>query len=376
MLLEEHKEKTKNNSEKVSTKESKVLEKEKEIEMFMQHVENIHNSKNTEIFFEAVSSLRTKLESFEQSTIPKSFNIITQHYIPNYQIQTNSKTVEIEIQFEIKAKYELDIPHISSITSDKDGNVWITDGRKQTQQLQIKEEIQIIKTLETDLGDAEIRCLNKDVYLASSSFRQICYLAADDKLKVLKDLFPCEPFPIHVSDNEIIVGMDCSSVNDKTDIPIIMRLGFNGKIRQLYKNHGRQLLTRDVVLCCTTITDGTICYIDSHYNTGNIGDVVCIDKDGTIQWKYNGNSLINSKTHSFTPIEVLNTESNNLLVSDKKHHALHVLTAQGEILTIFDLTIIGIEDPGVMTIDINGILWIHSKEMNRATLSHVKFSGI
>lgn len=190
----------------------------------MQHIENIHKSRNTEKFFEAVSSLRTKLESFEQSTIPKSFNIITQHYIPNYQIQTNSKTVEIEIQFEIKAKYELDMHHISSITSEKDGNVWITDERKQIQQLQIKEEIQIIKTLETDLGDAEIRCLNKDVYLASSSFRQICYLAADDKLKVLKNLSPCEPFTLHVSDNEIIVGMDCSSVNNKTEIPIIMRL--------------------------------------------------------------------------------------------------------------------------------------------------------
>ncbi|CAC5400481.1 unnamed protein product [Mytilus coruscus] len=171
--------------------------------------------------------------------------------------------------------------------------------------------------------------------------------------------------------------MDCSSVKDRTDMPIIMRLGFNGKITQFYRNHGRQLLTRDVVLCCSTITDGAICYIDSNFNAGYVGDVVCISKDGNIQWKYIGNSLINSNSskHPFTPIEVLSTESNNLIVSDKIQHALHILTSLGELLTIFDLTLIEIEEPAVMTIDFNGTLWIHSKELNKRTLNRVKFSG-
>ncbi|CAC5400480.1 unnamed protein product [Mytilus coruscus] len=58
-LLEEHKEKTKRQFERLSKKESEVLEEETDIEMVMHQVENIHKSKNTEKILGAVSSLRT-----------------------------------------------------------------------------------------------------------------------------------------------------------------------------------------------------------------------------------------------------------------------------------------------------------------------------
>lgn len=178
--------------------------------------------------------------------------------------------------------------------------------------------------------------MNKDVLITSYSFPQIFLLAPDDELEIFTDLSPSEPYTLHVSDNEIIVGLNCSSVKDKTDIPIIMRLGFNGKIIKVYKNHGRKLLTRDLVRCCTITTYGDICNIDGIYSGGLLGDVVFINQDGIIQWKYSGNSFVNSNEHPFTPIEVLSTRSFNLIVSDEKQHALHILTAQGELLTILD----------------------------------------
>ncbi|CAG2220608.1 unnamed protein product [Mytilus edulis] len=373
MLLQETEEKSKKHTELMSFKKSEVLEEEKDIEMVMQQVENIHKSKNTEKFFEALGCLHAKLESIEQSTSPKSFNIKTQQYVPNYKIQTKSKTVEMEIQFEIKSKYDVDMSFINSITSDKDGNIWIADGGKQIQQLQLKEGVKITNSIKIEIRDPEIRCLNNKVLLASS--RHIFQLASDKESKVFKDLSPNAPYTLHVTDNQIIVGMECSSMTDKEETPIIIRLGFDGEIIQFYKNHGRQLLTRDVVRCCTTANDDDICYIDSIYKGGFKGDVVFISRDGIIQWKYKGNSLINSDEHFFAPVEVLSTKSNNLIISDIKQHALHVVTAKGELVTILDLELMGLEKPGVMTIDVSGTLWIESKELNKERLSAVIFSG-
>ncbi|CAG2220607.1 unnamed protein product [Mytilus edulis] len=375
-LLKEHKEKTETHSELMSRKELEILQDKNDIKTVIQQVENEYKLRNTEQFLAAVRHMHSKLDSIDKSTSQKSLNIKIQQYIPNYKIQTESKTIEKEINFKIMAKYELDMSQLSSITSDEDGNIWITDGRKQIRKLQVKEErIKTIKSIKTDHGDAEIRCLNKDIFLASSALRQICHLADDDGIKVLKDLSPSIPYTLHVTDIGIVVGMDCSSVKDSIDIPIIMRLGFDGNIIKVYTNRENQLLTRDVVLCCTTTDDGDICYIDSTYLRGYKGDVVFISRDGIIQWKYIGNALIHSTEHPFTPIEVLKTKSDNFVVSDMYQNSFHILTAQGRLLTILNLTLIGIEKPGLMTIGLNGILWISSTEHTKEILRSVKFSG-
>lgn len=84
-----------------------------------------------------------------------------------------------------------------------------------------------------------------------------------------------------------------------------------GEIINVYKSH--KLLTRDIVLCCTTTNNSDI-YIDSFGSSKKafVGDVVSISRDGTIQRKYNGNHLINSGDHHFRPIEVLSTKSKKL----------------------------------------------------------------
>ncbi|XP_052103606.1 uncharacterized protein LOC127737113 [Mytilus californianus] len=376
-LLKEHKDKTERQSELMSSKEFEILEDKKDIKTVIQQVENKYESRNTEEFLEAIRNMHSKLESIK-TTSSKSFDMKILHYVPNYKIQTNSKSIEIEIHFETKAKYELnmlDVLKINSITSDKDGNIWITDGVRKIQQLQVKEGVKVIKALTTGPGFTEIRCWNKGILFTSDDYSKIIHLASNDKLKVFKNLSPSLPFALSVSENDVIVGMNCVSVKDKTDIPVIIRLGFNGKIIQIYKNHGRQLLTRDVVRCCTTTNDGAICYIDSINSKGYLGDVVFISRDAIIQWKYSGNSLINSNKHPFTPIEVVTTGSYNFIVSDENQHALHFLSTKGGLLTILDLTMIGVGDPGVMTIDNNGTLWISSEELNKTILSPVKFFG-
>lgn len=169
--------------------------------------------------------------------------------------------------------------------------------------------------------------------------------------------------------------MDLRETERSDDQPFIMRIDFDGKIIQVYNNTGGQLLTRNLVRCCTTLKDGTICYLDCSWRVKASGYVVHIDNNGIIQWKYSGKTFINSEVQPFFPIEVLTTESNNLIISDKFLGALHILTSEGTVLTILDLKSIGIIMPSVMTIDIHKTLWIKSRENGIQMLSAVTCSG-
>ncbi|XP_071160905.1 probable E3 ubiquitin-protein ligase MID2 [Mytilus edulis] len=381
-LHKELKEKTKRHTEIIKEKESEILKDERDIKVAIQQVENIHNSQNTGLFLEDVNSLQTKMESFEQSASQKQFNINTLQYVPNYEIQSNSESIEMEIQFEIKAKFKIDMIHEYrySITSDKDGNIWITDGGHKIQQLQVKKSLQTIKTLHLEVDIIQTRCSNMGILYTTTKSPVIWYLPFNgSRPRTLKDLSPCKPFSLDVCNNEIIVGMDCSSVQDKTDIPFMLRLDADGDIIQIYENHERQFIKNDVVLYCSNTQDGDICYIDSLFmDSGNgIGDVVFMSQEGSFEWNYEGNLFLNSSDNPFRPAEVLSTEHNNFIVSEHGRPAFHILTKLGDLLTIVNLSLVGVTSPGPSTIDVNGNLWISSEDkgMNKIFLSLVDFSG-
>lgn len=275
-------------------------------------------------------------------------------------------------------KYETSIPLIKSITSDEDGKLWITDSDQCIKQLEKTDAVNILNSYTIEGEINEIRCFNKNkIYFTSTT--QICCLTRNGKIRILKNLTSNQVFTIHISrGNEIIVGMDLSETERSDDQPILMRLDFDGKIIQVYNNTGGQLLTRDIVRCCTTLNDGTICYLDTTYNfwrDKTFGSAVRIDINGTIRWKYCGNTFINSEDQPFSPIEILTTESNNLIISDVFVSVLHILTPGGSVLTILELKSVGIKTPQVMTIDINKTLWITCKENGIQMLNDVTYSG-
>ena len=70
----------------------------------------------------------------------------------------------------------------------------------------------------------------------------------------------------------------------------------------------------ELVQCCTTLADDTICYVDEDW-TNQFGRVVKLDMDGIVDWTYNGNSVVNAEKN-FRPVEIVTTNLNNVVVSD------------------------------------------------------------
>lgn len=335
----------------------------------LQKIEESFETKDTEKFIDGTSNLQSGIKKFNN---PFSIFKKLQVGIPK------AKSIVKDIKFEKSGTYKTSTPFIASITSDEDGKLWIIDNDQCIQQLEIKDAINTVNsyTIEGEIG--EIRCLNRNkIYFTSST--QILCLTQKDKIKILKDFAPNKVSTIHVSRRkEIIVGMDLTETERSDDQPVLMTLDIDGKITQVYENQGRQLLTRDRVRCCTTLDDGTICYLDTTDNfwkDKTFGSVVRIDINGTIMWKYCGNTFINSEDQPFSPIEILTTESNNLIISDVFVSVLHILTSGGSVLTILELKSVGIKTPQVMTMDINKTLWIAWKEKGIQMLNDVTFSG-
>lgn len=364
--------KVENQMDEVLEKLGLLQETKEEDERLIKELQKIEESferKDTEMFIGGTSNLQSVMEKFNNS-----FSVFKKLHegIPI------AKSIVKDIKFEKMGKYETSIPLIKSITSDEDGKLWITDSDQCIKQLEKTDAVNTLNSYTIEGEINEIRCFNKNkIYFTSTT--QICCLTRNGKIRILKNLTSNQVFTIHISrGNEIIVGMDLSETERSDDQPILMRLDFDGKIIQVYNNTGGQLLTRDIVRCCTTLNDGTICYLDTTYNfwrDKTFGSAVRIDINGTIRWKYCGNTFINSEDQPFSPIEILTTESNNLIISDVFVSVLHILTPGGSVLTILELKSMGIKTPQVMTIDINKTLWITCKENGIQMLNAVTYSG-
>ncbi|CAC5404440.1 unnamed protein product [Mytilus coruscus] len=361
--------KVENQMEEVLEKLRLLQETKEEDEYLIKELQKIEESfetKETEKFIDGTSNLQRNMEKFNNSII----------VFKKLQEGTPKATSFVKnIKLEKKGTYKTSIPFIGSITSDEEGKIWIVDGDQCIKQLEIKDGVNTVKSnkIKRDLG--ELRCLNKNkIYFTSST--QILCLIRKNNIKMLKDFTPIEVFTIHISrGNEIIVGMDLRETEITYNQPVIIRLDFDGRISQVYKNTGGQLLTTDLVRCCTTFKDGTICYLDSPNSYREAGYVVHIDNNGIIQWKYSGNTFINSEDQPFIPIEVLTTELNNLIISDRNVGCLHILTSGGTVLTILDMKSVGINDPEAMTMDIHKTLWITCPENDTVVLNAVTCSG-
>ncbi|CAG2204090.1 unnamed protein product [Mytilus edulis] len=259
------------------------------------------------------------------------------------------------------------------MTSDQAGFIWIADNEQNIKQIEMTENVQTLQSTQLDVAIEEIRCLtnNQIIFTSSTKIMQL----KNYEVSELIDFDPSEPSTIHVSyENEIIVGFYHQKTKEKRDKPVISRLELNGKSKQVYKNYETRLLQNELVRSCTTFENGNISYIDSCL-TDLKGCVVNIDNNGVVQWKYNGNSVLNVNDHPFYPLEILTTRSNNLLISDKYEGALHIITQMGSLLTIVDVTHIGLSLPSLMTIDISGTLWIKSNAVNQSRLCAMDYSG-
>ncbi|VDI62688.1 Hypothetical predicted protein [Mytilus galloprovincialis] len=179
---------------------------------------------------------------------------------------------------------------------------------------------------------------------------------------------PLITLAVHVTiDHKILVGAREVQPNH---FPVngprqVIMMTIDGRIEKVYHmdNKGKQMFT--VPRRITTDNDNNIYVIDI-LNEDWAGKIVALDETNGVRWIYSGHPDIN-KEHTFKPVALVATKSDNIIVTESTHHIIHILNISGECIHYMNTKDqLGIQLPNSLDIDNAGILYIGCKTYNRA----------
>jgi hypothetical protein len=221
---------------------------------------------------------------------------------------------------------------------------------------------------------------NNDLLLSDVNSSDIKLLTKSGEIKPFFSVSsPLRPLGIHVtSDNNIIVGVTEPGDNyftptDKSTRALLI-FGMDGKQQHTYKYDSNKHRLFTLPHRITTNNNKDIVVVD--LTSVVTGRVVVVGWEGGLRWTYTGHSKINVATQ-FKPFDVVTTTAGHIIVSDRRSHALHVLSEQGDILTCKVMEDTGIKCPISLDIDMRGQLWVgcDEDEGSDATIHKVKHEG-
>jgi hypothetical protein len=298
-----------------------------------------------------------KLLSFETSIKPPNATV-TNFIASNIHLDI-SKLVGSLVSVSVVSSYL--VPSkitISSLTVQGDNTLWFYDGDyiwhidpQQGMSVISKFDITAIEIAADNLGN---------IYFTVAS--QLKMLSTEGDVKLLYEFAPRKLSTVHVSRGHVVVGVigrEGKKGSHRLAAKLVV-LDLRGRLQAEYvedKNNS-PLFAYNCPRCVVSTKSGSLCYIDcTSINDSYNGRVVMFSDNKFIQWTYEGNSAIN-KDNRFAPVEVLVTKSENTIVSDNLTNTLHILSNQGAIFTVIDLSRIGIGKPGVMDIADKDYLWV------------------
>lgn len=360
----------------LSEKENQIEKRRRDITETRNQLDILSKSNDIETFVKTVSTFDAKLRAQEVLRCTNAIEMKSLQYIPGHvSITSESSTKSIKTAFSKTKTFETVYENISSMTIDNHGILWICCG-KCIHQIDPSNQFQTIGTfvLPSQEIPKEIRWKNpNELFLTVSSNLQL--LDAKRKFKTVTKLSPLNPLTLHISKtNDLVIGMDYRGAANSLNQPILVIIGSRGQTKAEYLNTaGNPLLLHHLVQSITSFEDGTFCYSDSDWNILK-GRAVKLDSEGNVEWVYDGNAEINNLNY-FMATEVVTTVHDNLIISDKYCNILHILTSNGELISLIDTKMLEIEYPGNIVLEKNGSMWINSNATSKATLYHLKYSG-
>ncbi|XP_076095307.1 uncharacterized protein LOC143065498 [Mytilus galloprovincialis] len=180
------------------------------------------------------------------------------------------------------------------------------------------------------------------------------------EIKPFLYLSPLYPLSIHVTQhNEIIVGVKDGSkpfnITEKSCRKVII-FEMDGKPKQSYEYDKHKLRLFTIPYRITTNVNNDILVIDK--TSSKNGRMVVLNREGQVKWTYQGHSQVNSGDNLFHPSDILITSVGHVIVSDFNNSALHVLSAEGDVLACKVMGDQGIIYPVSLDIDTKGQLWV------------------
>ncbi|XP_052082404.1 uncharacterized protein LOC127720032 [Mytilus californianus] len=303
-----------------------------------------------------------------------------------------------KIKFEISKEYITDLTDIHLIGVCSDGSMWIGDSIRSTLQHVILTEnrTEVITSLNIQIFGMAKTHSNNFLVTTDSTKIKLINTVKGQITDSMYDVKPLYPICVHVtSDQNVIIGAKSPGENySTTGRRVVVVLDQEGKQLKEYCNRKKRLFDLPRILTSTkhdkhffnyprritSDSNGNICFVD-WFSDDRRGQVVVLSPEGDILGIYTGHSDVNTNNNPFTPVGILTTPSDNIVVTDLNNHLLHILTNQGQIITYYNLRDMGILHPYSLALSTSGTIYIGcvnapgSKTTTKAKLYELKFSG-
>lgn len=222
----------------------------------------------------------------------------------------------------------------------------------------LKSSIRNVQTLEKHIFDIAVS-REGEILFNKVGHNDVYLLTHTGEIKTVLETSPMRSLALHVNkDNELVIGFrDHGPIFPVKEFSvrqvIIFDSDYKRKITLENDTKGRKLFSYPARIK----TDSkNVLYVADWMNEHHSGRIVAVDTNGRLKFTYNGKPDLKKE---FVPNGMAITPSDNIILSDSKNNALHILNSRGELLGLqFVDKEYNIQNPNPLCIDSKGYLLI------------------
>lgn len=319
-------------------------------------------------------SLETMSMSSLPNFIPGEFNLLNFGSLDG-RLRDNRS----QIQFKVTNQWSTKLIDIHHIVRYSDGTLWIADGTHEVlQHIKLKNhEIEVLSSFSIKTFSLTIDMHNN--ILVSSLDTQLKTIdgRTQQVSSTVFNIAPLTSLYIHTTqDKKVLV----SAISPVRRCKVIVMDQAGNRLTE-YENESNNKPLFTFAYSLTSTSKGHICIIDK-LDEDFRGRVLVIGQGGTIKGIYTGHADVNTKDKPFTPLDILATPSDNILIADWEISVIHILNSDGEFISYCCVNNIGIQYPHSFALSTQGKLYIgcgngeESPENHKAKLYEVEYSGV
>lgn len=358
------------------------------IQMKSKALESVITSRDFTKFFRDFDQLNVSLNE----EMPKVTTTISSmpNFVPGEFTMLNCGKLEhskglrddhSKVAFKVTNQWTTELENVHISGRCPDGTLWMTDNINKVL-LHIAFEDDNVKVL-SRMSSIKIFGLLIDISgnIIVSTLKTNLKLINESTQKLTNSVFDTTPFittHIHITKDHKFLILARSSPGRRN---VLIEMDRAGKVLTVYENDSTSLPLFTQPYRVTNTSNGNIFVVDS-LDKQFRGRVVVIGKTGNIERIYSGHHDVNAKGKPFTPIDILATPSDIILVVDWMIHAVHILNSDGDFISYFCVNDIGIQYPHSLVLSSSeriyigcGKFWGDPKNF-RAKLYEIECYGI
>ncbi|XP_052101767.1 uncharacterized protein LOC127735569 [Mytilus californianus] len=308
-------------------------------------IEDLINNTDIAKFFHEVSRMEDSMDVPAPKT--KSTYKSIRHFVQGEITQSNvgalqSKDIplELSVTLNINKQYQTELSAVLDIFSCSDKSIWINSNLDGILMRVIPEgnSLKTISTFNIKVYGISLTAEN-DILLTTEKYNIQKLTYTTSKIETAYDMSPYYSTTVHLTkNNKVVVGV----VNSDAQYKVIV-MNKKGEHETVYEHdqHNQPIFNYPVSI--TSTSNGNI-HVADNYPDSDRGRVVVLGQGRGIINTYSGHTDVN-KHKPFKPVNIVTTPRDNVIVIDTGTSTFHLLDNNGQLLTFYKTSDIGILYP-------------------------------